>query len=211
MTVHDVLAQYEARLLELQTAIAQLRAPHALVASILTIAIGLFLAIGLYAIRGQMSFLWASLPIPAAVASVRRLQQIRQSESKMWRLKRFYDRAVQRVKGDWARSGITGEEFSDPDHVFATDLHVFGKGSLFELLCIARTSIGRRGLANYLLEPPILEETLLRQEAVRELRERTDLRDKVVTLGEFEFLESHQHTFEEWLSSRKHPRIQPAE
>ncbi len=204
MTVHDVLAQYESRLLELQTAIAQLRLPHALVAGILTIAVGLFLALGLYAIRGQMSFLWTSPPVLIAVASARRLQQARHSESRMWRLKRFYDRAIERVKGNWPGSGITGQEFSHPAHVYATDLHVFGEGSLFELLCIARTSIGRRGLANYLLDAPVLKETHLRQEAVRELRGRLDLREKVVTLGKFEFLESQQHTFDEWLNS---PRL----
>jgi MutS domain V len=207
VTVHDVLAQYEGRLLELQTAIAQFRLPHAVAASILTIAIGLSLALGLYAIRGQVSFLWTSLPILIAAASARRLQLARQSESRMWRLKRFHDRAIQRVKGNWPRSGIAGEEFSDAAHVYTTDLHVFGEGSLFELLCIARTSIGRRGLANYLLDAPVLEETLQRQEAVRELRGRVDLREKVATLGEFEFLESRDDTFEEWLNS---PRLSVA-
>ena len=187
MTVHDVLVQYEGRLGELQTGIAQLRLPHALSASVLGIALGLFLALGIYAIRKDISFVWPSLPIPVVAVSARRLQRNRQSRFRMWRLKRFYDRAVQRVKGNWAGSGVTGEEFSDPGHVYARDLHVFGEGSLFELLCIARTSIGQRGLADYLVEAPVLDETLLRQEAVRELRARTDLREKVATLGAAEF------------------------
>ena len=203
MTIHDVAVQYEARILELQSGIAQLRLPHAFAATILTACVGLFLALGLYAIRGRVSFLWPSLPIPVAAASARRLQKTLQSKNRMWRLTRFYGRAVQRVKGNWARSGITGEEFRPPDHVYATDLHIFGEGSLFELLCTARTSIGRRGLANYLLSTPTLEETLLRQEAVRELRGSTDLREKIATLGEFEFLESHQNTFDDWLASPK--------
>ncbi len=38
---------------------------------------------------------------------------------------------------------------------------------------------------------------------MRELRERTDLRESIATLGEFEFSESRQDTFEEWLSSPK--------
>ena len=212
MTIQEVATQYEGRILELQLAIAQLRWPHALAAGVLTIAIGLFLPLSLYAIRGQMSFLWPSLPIPVAAVSVQRLRKLRQSKSRIWRLKRFYDRAVQRVHGDWARSGITGEEFNHPDHVYATDLNVFGEGSLFELLCIARTSLGRRGLANYLLQAPALEETLLRQDAVRELRGRTDLREKVATLGEFEFLESQQATFDDWLNSPRlsFPRPLPA-
>lgn len=204
MTIHDVAVQYEGRIIELQSAIDQLRWPHALAAGILTVTIGLFLALSLYAIRGQLSFVWPSVPIPVAAASARRLRQTRQSQSRLWRLKRFYGRAVQRMKGDWASFGFSGDEFNDPAHVYAADLNVFGEGSLFELLCIARTSIGRRGLANYLLEAPALEETLLRQDAVRELRTRTDLRERVATLGEFEFLESHQATFDDWLNS---PRL----
>ncbi len=183
---------------------AQLRWPHAFAAATLTTAIGLFLALSIYAIRGQMSFLWPPLPIPVAAISASRLRQARQTKSRLWRLKHFYDRAVQRVNGNLLRSGFTGEEFRDPNHVYATDLNVLGEGSLFELLCIARTSIGRRGLAKYLLETPGLEETLLRQEAVRELRERTNLRERIATLGEFEFLESHHDTFDHWLNS---PRL----
>ena len=120
MTVHDVLVLYEDRLRELEAAIAQLRLPHALSAGVLMIALGLFLALSLFAIRKQVSFVWPSLPIPVAAASARRLQRNRQSRYRMWRLKRFYDRAVQRVKGNWARPGVTGEEFSDPDHVYAS-------------------------------------------------------------------------------------------
>ncbi|HEV8040977.1 MAG TPA: hypothetical protein VGP62_19050 [Bryobacteraceae bacterium] len=161
MTVHDVLLQYESRLLELQTGIAQLSLPYVQAAGVLTLAVGLFLAIIFCAIRGQVSFIWSSFPIPVAAVSAHRLQRHRRTEFRMLRLKRFYGRAMQRVRGDWAGVGVTGEEFSDPGHVYATDLHVFGEGSLFELLCTVRTSIGRRGLANYLLKTPTLDETLL--------------------------------------------------
>jgi hypothetical protein len=201
VTIQEIVIQYEGRILELQSAIAHLRWPHALAAGMLAIALGLFLLLSLYAFRGQVSFLWSSLPILMVAASARRLRKSRQSEARLWRLKRFYQRALQRVQGKWAGSGITGEEFSDPGHVYASDLNVVGKGSLFELLCITRTSIGRCGLADYLLKSPPVEETLLRQEAVRELRCRVDLREKLATLGEFEFLESQRDTFDNWLNS----------
>jgi ABC-type multidrug transport system fused ATPase/permease subunit len=204
VTIQELVAQYEGRILELQSATAQVRWPDVLATAGLVIVIALLLALSVYAVRGQTSFWWLLLPIVAAAGCVRRLRRTRQSKSRLWRLKRFYDRAIQRVKGNWPRSGFAGEEFSDPDHVYAADLNVLGEGSLFELLCIARTSLGRRGLANYLLQPPALDESLLRQEAVRELRARTDLREKVATLGEFEFLETHDDTFDQWLAS---PRI----
>jgi DNA mismatch repair ATPase MutS len=119
----------------------------------------------------------------------------------MWRLQKFYQRAVCRLTGMWPGQGFRGDEFCHADHIYAKDLSIFGEGSLFELLCIARTAIGRRVLANYLLEPPTLDETLARQEAVRELQPRSDLREKVALLGEFEFSESRWETFTEWLNS----------
>jgi len=185
----------------MQVGIVQARLHYNVAAVVLAIAVALFLMLGFYAIRQQVSFWWPSVPIPVAAVSVRRYRQVRQSRFRMWRLKCFYERAVQRIQGNWAGTGVTGEEFSDPDHVYATDLNILGEGSLFELLCIVRTSIGQRGLANYLLEAPVPEETLLRQEAVRELRGRADLRERVVSLGEFDFLESKWSTFEEWLNS----------
>ncbi len=119
----------------------------------------------------------------------------------MRRLQHFYGRAAGRVKGLWRGEGHTGDEFEDAGHVYARDLGLFGHGSLFELLCIARTAIGRQGLANYLLEAPALDETRARQEAVRELRNRADLREAVALLGEFEFSDSKWETFTEWLNS----------
>lgn len=204
MSVHDVLIQYENRLSDLQLSIVQLRLPHALTAAILAIAIGLFLVLILYAIRMQASYLLPFLPALIAAVSAWRLQQHGQTKYRMWRLSRFYERSVQRLKGDWAGSGITGEEFGQHGHVYATDLHVFGEGSLFELLCIARTSIGQRGLAKYLIEASSMEQTRLRQDAVKELRVRVDIRERIAMLGEFEFFESEWSTFEEWLET---PRL----
>jgi hypothetical protein len=201
VTLPEILVHYEGRIADLEAAFAQLRWPHAVAATLLAIAGALFFALSLYAIRGQLSFLWTPLPIPLAVASFRRLQRSRQSQSRMWRLKRFYACAIERINGNWARSAFYGEEFSDPNHVYAADLNVLGEGSLFQLLCTTRTSLGRRALANYLLATPSVDETLLRQQAVGELRGNTALREKIATLGEYEFLESHHDTFHDWLNS----------
>jgi hypothetical protein len=204
MTVHDVLIQYESRLSELQTGIANARLNYHLGAVVLALATALFLTLGIYAIREQIAYWWPSLPIPVAAVSARRYRQQRESRFRMSRLQRFYERAIERIQGTWAGSGATGEEFSEPDHVYAEDLHIFGEGSLFQLLCTARTAIGRRGMADYLLEAPAQEETLLRQEAVRELSELSDLRERVALLGASDVSESRWSTFEDWLSS---PRL----
>ncbi len=66
---------------------------------------------------------------------------------------------------------------------------------------MTRTSIGQRGLANYLLERPSLDEVLARQDAIRELRAMTEVRERVALLGKFDFLESKWNTFDIWLHS----------
>lgn len=197
----ELLTQYESRLRELHAAAAQARF-HGILAGVgLAICIAFFLVLSLYAVRQQVAGWWPPVAVPLVMASGRRYRTGRQTRYRIGRLAHFYHRAVERVKGNWAGSGACGDEFSNPAHVYSSDLNVFGEGSLFELLCTARTAIGKRGLAEFLLTVPALEETRSRQEAVRELRERVDLRERLALLGKSEVLESRWETFEEWLES----------
>jgi len=205
MNIEPVLMEYEARLQELQASWAQVRLQHTAAATVLLIAIALLLTLGFGAVRQRIPLWWPSLPLPIAAASARRYRRYRVSRSRTWRLMRFYGRAIQRVKGMWPGQGYTGAEFDDPDHLYSRDLGIFGEGSLFELLCVARTAIGRRSLAKCLLSAPAVDEILARQEAVRELEERTDIREDVQLLGQFEFSESKWETFDEWLNSPPAP------
>jgi hypothetical protein len=191
--------QYERRMGELQAGLEQARLHGTFAAVLLALAVAVFLVLSVFAFRQQVSFLWPPVPVPVVASSAHRLRRYRHSQSRMWRLQRFYGRAIDRVKGNWPGNGANGEEFINPDHVYVRDLDIFGEGSLFEMLCTARTSIGRRGLADYLLKAPSVEETLSRQEAVRELRGLVDLRERLALLGKFEFLESRWETFAEWL------------
>ncbi len=65
----------------------------------------------------------------------------------------FYERGLARIGDQWMGKGETGDRFSDPSHPYARDLDLFGKGSLFELLCDARTPVGEETLAKWLLSP----------------------------------------------------------
>jgi hypothetical protein len=67
--------------------------------------------------------------------------------------------------------------------LYADDLDVFGKGSLFESLCTARTRSGQETLAQWLLQPASRGEILRRQEAIRELRDNVDLRECLAVFG----------------------------
>lgn len=191
---HDVLTRYASRLAEVQAAMHQARA-HATAAGIVAVLAAILVA----ALALQAH--WRALLLPGAIAvvAVQRALRDRKTGYRMWRLKHFYERGLSRIEGDWAGKGVAGEAFGDPDHAYAHDLNLFGEGSLFELLCVGRSGIGQRGLANLLLETGSRKEALARQEAVRELRDRTDLREKVALLGPFEFSESTWEPFARWL------------
>lgn len=201
MPAGEILIQYQSRLQALQAGLAQLRTQQLATAVVLLALAALFLTLGVLAIQRRAPLWVPALPIPLAAAVAPRYRRLALANSRMRRLQRYYQRGVQRVSGSWPGEGSPGDEFDDAQHLYARDLGIFGQGSLFELLCIARTAIGRRGLSNYLLEAPDLDETLARQEAIRELRDRTDLREETALLGEFEFSESKWETFTAWLNS----------
>jgi hypothetical protein len=96
----------------------------------------------------------------------------------------YYERAVARLENRWIGTGSQGERFRDPNHVFSDDLDLFGRGSLFELRSTARTSRGERVLAGWLLSPGELSDVAARQEAVKELRPRVDLREDLALMGD---------------------------
>jgi len=96
----------------------------------------------------------------------------------------FYERGIARLEARWIGGGEPGERFLSGDHLYAVDLDVFGRGSLFELLCTARTRAGEDTLAAWLCAPAPAEEVRARQAAVAELAPRLDLREDLALLGE---------------------------
>src|SRR2546429_312187 len=93
-----------------------------------------------------------------------------------------------RCSRDWSSdvcsSDLTGDRFRAEDHVYAEDLDLFGKGSLFELLSTARLPMGENRLADWLRRPSPKPVVLARQEFVAELRQKLDLRESVALTGE---------------------------
>ena len=94
----------------------------------------------------------------------------------------FYQAGLDRLDGTWAQNSAAGDhgaEFLDPHHPFASDLDLFGPGSLFALLNTAQTQSGRETLAAWLLAPAASDEIRARQQAVDELRTNLDLRERL--------------------------------
>jgi len=126
---------------------------------------------------------WVLLPLSLlilfAVTHERVIRAIRECSRKI----AFYERCLARIGNKWMGTGEPGDRFSDPSHPYARDLDIFGVGSLFELLCTARTRAGEEILAKWLLAPAPPDEVRLRNAAVSELRTRLDLREDLAVSG----------------------------
>jgi len=127
----------------------------------------------------------ASLLLPAAVfvGLMLRHERVITSRHGAERSAVFYEAGQRRLDEQWAGNGEAGERFLDAEHPYANDLDLFGRGSLFELLCTARTRAGEETLARWLLQPASPDDSEQRQEAVGELRGRLDLREELALLG----------------------------
>jgi len=110
----------------------------------------------------------------------------------------FYERGLARIEDRWAGSGESGERFLDPFHPYARDLDLFGAGSLFELLCTARTRAGEETLAKWLLTAATVDELVSRQNAVRDLGQRVEFREKLFSLSESVRLSVHPDALAGW-------------
>ncbi|MGH9868125.1 MAG: MutS-related protein [Candidatus Polarisedimenticolia bacterium] len=133
--------------------------------------------------QGMLSGWWLLAPaaVFAALAVVH--DRVIRARRRLLRAAEFYARGLARLDHRWAGAGEPGSRFQDPHHLYAVDLDLFGSGSLFELLCTARTRAGEEALASWLKAPAPPREVPLRQEAVRELAPRLDLREELALLG----------------------------
>jgi hypothetical protein len=113
----------------------------------------------------------------------------------------FYEKGLARIEDRRSGTGETGERFDDPHHVYAGDLDLFGKGSLFQLLSTARTRMGEDTLAQWLLSPSVVEQIHERHAAVDELRDQLDLREDLAVLGEDVGVGVHPDALLQWAES----------
>ncbi len=149
--------------------------------------LGVFIAgvaIAWYAFHAHLfSPWWLALPAAAFLGLVVLQERVSQ---KRWRAERaaaFYERGLSRLDGKWIGGGEQGTRFLDASHPYAEDLDLFGKGSLFELMCTARTRMGEKVLADWLKAPASPDVVRDRQVAVEELRRKLDLREDLSVLG----------------------------
>jgi hypothetical protein len=133
---------------------------------------------------GWISPWWLVIPAFAFLGLAIALTSIERSLDASRRGVSYYERALARVENRWVGGGHQGDRFRDSKHLYADDLDVFGRGSLFELLSTSRTAAGERFLADWLLAAGDHADVVARQAAVEELRPRMDLREDIALMGE---------------------------
>jgi len=110
----------------------------------------------------------------------------------------FYRCGIARIEDRWAGTGQTGERFLERKYLYAEDLDIFGKGSLFELLSQARLPMGENLLAEWLCQPSDLQTVIERQGLVAELREKLDLREYLAATDEALRLRLDPESLTQW-------------
>ncbi|MBS1826969.1 MAG: hypothetical protein JST93_16745 [Acidobacteria bacterium] len=200
MTTGEVLLQYQQRIGELQDALGVIQTRQSATLAIALLAALIALGAGFFAYSRRLIPTWyPAAALPPLVIALRHHNRLRRQAQNTSSLHTHYSRARDRMEGNG--EGPQGGEFQPTNHPFASDLCLFGPGSLFQRLCTARTHIGQQRLARYLTHPATSEEALHRQQAVRELAPLTMLREQMSLLGSYDAQESKWQTFAAWLDA----------
>jgi len=94
------------------------------------------------------------------------------------------ENSIKRIEGQWKEFKDTGEEFYEEDHNYYVDLDIFGRGSLFQWINTASTFLGRKRLSEAMKKScKNISEIYERQEAISELSEKLDWRQKFNSEG----------------------------
>src|SRR5262245_5884978 len=166
-------------------------------ARLLTVLVGV--ALWWFVIKPELLTLWwLALPVIVFIGLVFFHERVRQTSRLMARGVTFYERGLARLEDRWSGQGEPGADFLDSTHPYAQDLDLFGPGSMFELLCAARTRGGQRTLAEWLRTLASLKEIRARQEAVEELRAQLDLREQLALRGEEMRTQVHPEQLVTW-------------
>lgn len=192
-------AEYSRRLEQCKSQIALLQRKHLWLGNA---RIAVFVAIFILAWRTAKSgplvlyLLFAAIALFIGLVVLHR--RIVRAMNHAKRASEFYLQGIARMEDRWAGKGENGSEFKDPLHLYAEDLDILGDGSLFQLLCIARTRMGRQCLAQWLLHHASLEEIAERQAAVTELRDKLNFREDLIAVGQNDRIEADPKALAEW-------------
>lgn len=182
---HESYRETQLRLALRQQTVEQLTHRHLLYGRA---RIATFLGAGLLAWfsfhSGLLSAWWLLVPLTLFLGLLGRHDRALQLLERARRGVGVYEQGLRRMEDRWIGTGVRGERFVSASHPYSGDLDIFGRGSLFELLCVARTQMGEACLAGWLSAPADPTTIRARQAAIVDLKERLDFREALATSGE---------------------------
>jgi hypothetical protein len=175
----DPAAEYAARHARWRAHLAAESTLDARLAAMRLVVFGAAVALAIAA--AQLSWSWWLLLLPVAgfIALAVRHDQVIRARDRSASLVDFYDRGLGRIRDGWSGTGATGDRYRNDHHPYANDLDLFGHGSLFQLLSLARTRTGEDTLAGWLTAAAAPAAVMERQAAVRELTGALDTRENL--------------------------------
>ncbi len=197
-----VASSYEARLQQNKQRREDTIARHTrcywyIVACAVAIGVVAYLSLGIPRIP-----LWpAALPTAGGILAFVEARRCKSRVQDASCLTDLYSDRLRRVRYQWMGKGDGGKDLEMEGHLSAADLDLFGEGSLFELLCDVYTPAGREVLAGWLQGPGQPAEVIARQQSVRYLRDRIDLREKLALVSTGKANEYSWNTFRSWLTA----------
>lgn len=131
--------------------------------------------------RHTVHWPWLLLPCLGFGVTARRHTRVLAAALGAKRAVAWYELGLARLEDRWSGLQPRKTPAAANESLYAADLDLFGPGSLFELLCTTRTSLGESTLADWLLQPASRAGVLARQTAIREFRDRLDLRESMAS------------------------------
>ena len=166
---------------------------------------GAAVVLGWLVFKGRVEGGWLAVPAGAFLALVVLHDRVIKARERADRIAKLYDDGIARIEDRWPTTDGRSQRFSDEGHLYAADLDLFGAGSLFERLSVARTAMGEETLAAWLKGPAAVEVVRRRQEAVRDLGPRLDLREDMSVLGMDIRAEVNQTSLASWSAAPTAP------
>jgi len=183
--VLDPRQEYPSRLDSRQKTLSAKDLLHVRIGNLKLLVVGAgFLLAYLFLSRDLLRGYWVSVLVVVYLALALAHEFVIRAKTRASAAADYYRQGIRRIEDRWPGTGQSGDRFRTDDHVYAEDLDLFGKGSLFELLSTARLPMGENRLADWLLRPSPKPVVLARQELVAELREKLDLRENLAVTGE---------------------------
>lgn len=94
-----------------------------------------------------------------------------------------YEDLISRKSGDWKKFADNGSQYLSESSTQEYDLDIFGKASLYQYLCVAKTPLGKDALARLLsVRKQPSDSIQLRQEAVQECIQNTSFTMRMTML-----------------------------